>query len=201
MMRSLHHLNLWNCPAAQDVWSCGPKKIQKCFYVGSTFLQIVESLMKQCKVEDIELAVMVAHKLWFRRKKVVHVGELLHPNKLLTEACNSLNEFRRVNYKEHDADTPINWKKPLTCMFKVNLDAAVDKTQGRNVIGIVVQDHEGVVMVACSLQKALFADVAVVEELAAIHVVKLCREMSFFDIILKGNALQVVKAVNMGSPN
>lgn len=110
-------LILWNCPEAQDVWSCGPKRIQKCSATGSTFPKIVESLMERCEVEDVEWAVMVARKIWFRRNEVVHGGELLHPSKPLTEACNCLNEFRRVNSKEHDvqngphASTPINWKK------------------------------------------------------------------------------------------
>jgi hypothetical protein len=111
---------LRNCLATQDVWSCGPKKIQKCSAVGSTFPQIVESLMEQCEVEDFEWAVMVARKIWFRRNEVVHGAKLLHPNKRLTKACNSLNEFRRVNSKEHDAhngphaNTPINRKTKTT---------------------------------------------------------------------------------------
>jgi len=46
---------------------------------------------------------MVARKIWFRRIEVVHGGGFLHPNQLLIEASNSINEFRRVNSKEHDA--------------------------------------------------------------------------------------------------
>jgi hypothetical protein len=57
-------------------------------------------------------------------------------------------------------------------------------------------------MIACSIQKTLFAEAVVAEALAAIHNVEPCKEMCFFfffffNIILEGYALQVVNAVNM----
>jgi hypothetical protein len=52
-------------------------------------------------VEDIEWVVMVARKIWFRKIEVVHGGDFLHPNQLLIEASNFINEFRRVNLGRH----------------------------------------------------------------------------------------------------
>jgi len=51
-------------------------------------------------VEDLELVVVVARKIWFRRNEVMHRGDFLRPNQLFVDASNSLNDFRRVNTNE-----------------------------------------------------------------------------------------------------
>jgi ribonuclease HI len=80
-------------------------------------------------------------------------------------------------------------------MYKVNWDAAVDKKNGHIGLGIVVRDYEGVVLAAWSTTKNFLANHFVAEALLAFHAVELCRERGFFDILLKGDALQIVNAV------
>jgi len=80
-------------------------------------------------------------------------------------------------------------------MYKVDWDAAADKKKRRIGLGIVVRDYEGVVLAARSTTKNFLANHVVTEGLVAFHAVELWREIGFFDIILEGDALQIVNAV------
>jgi hypothetical protein len=62
-------------------------------------------------------------------------------------------------------------------------------------IGIVVSDYEGVVLAAPNTTKNFMVVLVVAEALVAFHVVELCSEMGFVDIILEGDALQIVNVV------
>jgi len=139
-------------------------------------------------MEDLELVVVVAHKI-------------LLPNQLFVDASNSLNDFRKVNTNEWNAqslthvEVPITLNKPSTSMINVNWDAVIDKTHGHIGIDFIVRDHEGAGLAACSTTKIFLVEAAVAEALAAVHTVEFCREIGFFDIMLEGDALQIVNAV------
>jgi hypothetical protein len=60
------------------------------------FLQLFEILMEHCDVMDLELMVVVAQKIWFRRNGVVYEGEFTPPQQLFCEANTSLDDYRRV---------------------------------------------------------------------------------------------------------
>lgn len=77
----------------------------------------------------------------------------------------------------------------------------MDKNYGRIGIGIVVRDYEGVVLAAHSTTKSVVADPVVTEALAALHAVELCKKMGFNDIILEGDAIQIVQAIKVEGNN
>jgi hypothetical protein len=56
-----------SCPSTSDVWSCGPKKLQKAIGDGLNFLHVVEDIEARCELAEIELMAMIARKvLWFQ---------------------------------------------------------------------------------------------------------------------------------------
>jgi hypothetical protein len=61
-------------------------------------------------------------------------------------------------------------------MIKVNWDAAINKTHGR----IIVWDHEGTVLAACSNIKIFLVEACVTETLVVVHAVEFCKEVGFF---------------------
>jgi hypothetical protein len=149
-----------------------------------------------------------APKIWFPINEVVHEGDFFPPKQLFVDASNSLREFRWVNTTKGNAQSlaqvedPITWKKPPICMIKVNWDAAIDKTNGRIGIAIIVWEHERAILAACNTTKTLLVEAVVVEVLIVVHAVEFCREISFFfEIILEGNALQIVNVVKVRGYN
>ncbi len=90
-------------------------------------------MLGRCDLVELELMVVVARKIRFRRNSVVHGGVFTHLIHLFRETSDSLDEFKRINAQEPDAWShtlevmPIQWKKsPATCMTKINWDVAVD---------------------------------------------------------------------------
>jgi hypothetical protein len=57
-------------------------------------------------------------------------------------------------------------------------------------------------LAACNTTKTLLVEAVVVEVLIVVHAVEFCREISFFfEIILEGNALQIVNVVKVRGYN
>jgi hypothetical protein len=86
-------------------------------------------------------------------------------------------------------------------VYKVNWDAAVDKKNGRIEIEIVVCNYEGVVLAARSTTKNVMVELFVAEALVAFYAMELCRKIGYIDIILEGDALQIVNAAKATSNN
>jgi hypothetical protein len=70
---------LWQCPAAMDVWSLGSARIQKCYFAGPNFQQVVEGIMHKCDTEDVVLFVGLARRILMQRNDLVFSGSFTSP--------------------------------------------------------------------------------------------------------------------------
>jgi hypothetical protein len=68
---------LWECASSNDVWGCGPVRIQKSSCKGGNFLHLLEEVRARCERRDVELFAIMARRIWLRRNDVVHGGDLL----------------------------------------------------------------------------------------------------------------------------
>jgi ribonuclease HI len=93
-----------------------------------------------------------------------------------------------------------SWKAPLESKIKINFDAAVNKHTGLVGLGMVARDSGGNVLGATRLSRFLSIDAYTAELLAASYAVIFCLETGFFDIIVEGDALKVIKDVNSIPP-
>ena len=90
----------------------------------------------------------------------------------------------------------IKWSPPDESVYKINFNGAVFEEQGSAGLGVVVRDLTGLVISALS-EKIRFPGLAVmVEALAARRAVLFAKEISVFGVVVEGDSLQVIKAVN-----
>jgi ribonuclease HI len=68
-------------------------------------------------------------------------------------------------------------------------------------IGIVARDHNGDFMGARAITKLAMGALKVAEAMAALEAVLFCKEVGFFDVILKRDAKQIMDEVNAAGPN
>jgi ribonuclease HI len=133
---------------------------------------------------------------------VVFGGEFTPPNQLLLEAETVMEEFRRLQSKPIQTGNSSShteeerWIPPPRNIVKVNWDAAVDTSKNLIGLGIIARDDKGCFLAAVSKQERIKAEPVVAETLAAFNAILLCEEHNFQDVILEGDALQVVKEVN-----
>ncbi|XP_062152877.1 uncharacterized protein LOC133861169 [Alnus glutinosa] len=67
---------IWNCSAAQAVWTECPARVQKCSVREGGFLACFGFLSSRLLKEELEMLVMVAQRVWFRRNRKVFEDEL-----------------------------------------------------------------------------------------------------------------------------
>ncbi|XP_062147888.1 uncharacterized protein LOC133856866 [Alnus glutinosa] len=150
----------------------------------------------------------MARKLWLRRNSLVFGGVFISPNQLMREVVISIENFKRANVpteKENDFQAipvpPVQWKAPSLGLYKINEDATIDMKNRRMRVGIIAHDYQGLVVAARSLILHGHTDSIVAEAWAALHAIVLAKESGLLDIILEGDALEVVNEINLAIPS
>ncbi|KAF5462772.1 hypothetical protein F2P56_018753 [Juglans regia] len=80
--------------------------------------------------------------------------------------------------------------------YKLNWDATIAKEASKVAIGAVIRDQMGLVVGTLQAQKVLFVDSFMAEAYALMLAVIFCRDMGIQDIIMEGDALQVIHVLN-----
>jgi ribonuclease HI len=192
---------LWSCPAAKDVWgACGPK-IQKMNSSYSDFKAVFTEIMGRCNTEETELCAVIAKGIWTRQNGVVFGEDLIHPDVLIREASNSLQQFRLTKeYKDLESNLERRmenekWKSPPTGMYKVNWDIAIDANMKRMGLGIIIRDEKRRVAAALSKTLESFQEPTFGEAMGARGAIEFSRELGFSEIVLEGDSKQVIAAL------
>jgi hypothetical protein len=93
---------LWRCPTAQDVWEGRSVIVQKCAFMGDSFMQLMEYCMDRLSIEDMGIMVVLSRKIWLMRNKFIFENIFAQPHVVFNEAVESLEEYRRYNRREEE---------------------------------------------------------------------------------------------------
>jgi ribonuclease HI len=142
---------------------------------------------------------------------VVHGGDFLHPNALISAAVSYIEDYHQAMKLEEEEGVVegerewwavglaqpivVIWKPLPFGFYKVNWDASLNHAQGKVGIAVMVPDSNGKIVAASS--SSLHASVVsvVAESIAAVHAVEFCHGRGFQKIVLEGDSLQVVSAI------
>jgi ribonuclease HI len=194
---------LWNCPSSKDVWGGGPIRLQKMGGVNGCFASVLDAVLGRCNQEEIELFAVTARRIWLRRNSLIHGEKFAHPTQLARDAQNAFEEFQKVNcMAQHDEPNDkdvmiIQWRPPPRDMIKLNWDAKANAKEGRVGLGLIARDAQGICLVAQSMSLEVLADAAMAETLATANAVIFCKELGYTNVIFEGDAMQVIKAIEM----
>ena len=87
------------------------------------------------------------------------------------------------------------WEKPPRDYMKANWDASVDRDQKRVGIGVVVRNHEGIVVAALSDSRTATIMLEGAESMAAWHAVEFCISRGMRRVVVEGDAITVVRSL------
>ncbi|XP_062174623.1 uncharacterized protein LOC133879852 [Alnus glutinosa] len=148
---------LWRCSAAQSIWAECPTRVSKCSSSATNVLSLMGALFQRLDREEMELVVMVAQRVWYRRNKFVFEGLLTPPTCSIKCAKESLDEYRSTNSMNvaslFRSRVPIltRWPKPPVGFVKLNWDAAIDHSKKMIGLGIIARDSSGIIVASkCS---------------------------------------------------
>ncbi|XP_042974825.1 uncharacterized protein LOC122306461 [Carya illinoinensis] len=174
---------LWNCPSAMDVWSYGPKRIQKSSVRAESFFKIIEELRDLCDIQTLGAFVMIARDIWQRRNKLVFEGSFLHPRLLAQRAAHQLEDFKLAQVvpmpdsRLHTNQASI-WSPPPEGTVKVNWDVAVSEARDRVGIGLIARDHRGNVIAVKRVAREGCVAPLLAEAMGGLHVAMFASELN-----------------------
>ncbi|XP_017635739.1 uncharacterized protein LOC108477751 [Gossypium arboreum] len=90
----------------------------------------------------------------------------------------------------------VSWKPPTGDIIKNNYDASFDQGTRKSVSGILARNREGLVMAACIFPWENIPDSMMAEARACLQAVTIAKEMGFQDILVKGDALTIIRKLN-----
>jgi hypothetical protein len=96
---------------------------------------------------------------------------------------------------KHPETGTTKWLKPSAGLVKLNWDATIDIGRQKMGIGIIVRDHTSSVLAVVSASRPHVTDLATAEAIATWKTTKVCTLMGFQKVILEGDSLEVVKAL------
>ncbi|XP_065623665.1 uncharacterized protein LOC136065005 [Quercus suber] len=87
-------------------------------------------------------------------------------------------------------------QQPNESLYKINFDGAIFEDQACAGLDVVIRDSAGLIIGALSQKIKLPSSLVMVEVLAASQAISFVREISILRVVVEGNSLQVIKAIN-----
>jgi ribonuclease HI len=159
--------------------------------------------------DELQMVVTVARLIWLRRNKMVFGGDFMSPRRILETASTQLENFskakagRRMGSANHSVPENTKWSKPSPGWIKLNwdaADAAIDSGTQKMGIGIIARDHTGSVLASACSSRPHITNPTVAEAIAAWKLAEVCSSLGFSKVVLEGDSLEVVKALQMEGP-
>jgi hypothetical protein len=137
------------------------------------------------------------------KNKWVHEDIFTDPNAILQKTVEETNAYAQIQRQEPASETGTNqaktWRAPIEGWHKANWDVAIDKSNARVGIKVVLRDERWIVIaVMCKTRMGVLEPITG-EACAAYHVVCLCRDLGVQNLLLEGDAKQIVEAINLGT--
>lgn len=121
----------------------------------------------------------------------------------MDRASKLFQEFHDVQ-KQFPRSVPsevVKWSPPVEGLYKVNFDRAIFEDQAFAGLGVVIRDSTSLIICALSQKIRLLSLVVMVGALAASRAISFAREISILRVMVEGDSLQVIKAINASKPS
>lgn len=114
-----------------------------------------------------------------------------------------MEEWKSIQYTPTPLSPPARtiWHPPPEGIVKVNFDGALAPGRRKAGIGVVSRDHKGELMMTMSKEVKDVVDSEIIETVAAKEAIDLALMSGFHSIILEGDALSVINAINSKDTN
>jgi len=148
--------------------------------------------------------VLIFHRIWLRRNKLIFEGHFSSPLKVFSEASSLFDDFKRFNSKIalELVSCPVRpdhyklWKPPTSGFIKVNWDPSLNVNYDLVGMVCVIRNGEGIVLAAkCCFCKAA-VDPVCAEAMAALAALDFCSDLGVDSIECEGDSLQIINGVS-----
>ena len=149
---------------------------------------------------------VVARLIWLRRNSVVFGGDFMSPKLIRESASSQIENFNKAEAGRNMGVTVLSvpevvkLSKPSPRWIKLNWDVAVDSGKQKMRIGIIARDHTGSVLAAVCASWPHVTKPTIAESIAIWKLANICLYLGLTKIVLEGDSLEVVKALQTEGP-
>lgn len=164
-------------------------------------MNLLQQLHDKLEEKDFATLATLARQVWYRRNLMVFDS----PQALITQTDVAFALYKQVNERELYLGGSVlpegrgpdahGLKKPPLDFANLNWDASLDTNSKRMGVRGLIKDSGGNVLAAISSSIPLVQDLEVAEAVAAWRNLSFCCEQGFQKIILEGDSLNVIKAL------
>lgn len=205
---------LWQCKALRGIWRgvFGEKWLDyKDYFKRCSDSMHMMALFLDCKLAScMELIWTIAWFIWKRRNGIVFHEIPFEASSIWDIAAAWLEEWQEVQRcrlakfrcpPHHPASGMSSWSPPPVNVFKINFDGAVFESQCSAGVGAVIRNSAGEVMATMVNKVAGVVNSEYIEALAAIQALDVAIDIGYQEVILEGDALRVIQAINSNAVN
>lgn len=195
---------IFECPLVSDVWRKSDFAADLLNFPNSSFKDLLHWAFEKLDSGRFQLFCSIIWACWTLQNKWLHEEVVADVDGLVSGFCNmvrdSLNFMKNTNRttrKEALVHSISTWRRPQSGWFKVNWDAAIRPNKVG--IGVVVRNEEGAVIALSSLTIRATLPPSLAEAFAARLGAKLCVRIGLAKVIMEGDALNIVRKIQLGS--
>lgn len=107
-------------------------------------------------------------------------------NDIPKEAMESLSEYmqKTVTNQTGQVKKVAKWNPPSFCMYNVNIDGAIFKDLGAMIVGMIIRDEKGPLLVALSNKEQMVHDTESIECMVVIRALSFAKTIGIRGLIL-----------------
>lgn len=204
---SIEH-TLLLCPWVCTVWFGSPLgyKVDKARI--TTLDRWLQGLtaVASTKTRKVELLSLVSYCLWAiwkARCNYIYKAIIPSPSHVIQQAISQHLEFIQANCRVLNIPTlsrthDERWKPPDQNFYKINSDAAWDKTTLKAGFGVVIRDNHGSMCGGLSMPSSCISSLAAEAE-AALHGIILAKDLGLPQICIESDSLELINCVKSKS--
>uniref|UniRef100_A0A8R7P8F8 Reverse transcriptase zinc-binding domain-containing protein n=1 Tax=Triticum urartu TaxID=4572 RepID=A0A8R7P8F8_TRIUA len=204
---SIEHCLLF-CQFASEVWN----KVKKRFYIHlcrknfhSTKQWLFDFIDRASPEQSTVFAITVWH-IWEARNAVRNGEGNIHPHRVASKIhayvdLVLLHLFKTVAGHSHEtpSSSSVKWSPPPPGSVLINVDAAIFSNLHKLGIGILIRNHKGECLVACTEPLKGMVQPKLAESWALRQAVILARDEGLTSVIFASDCLSLVQRVNSSS--
>lgn len=160
--------------------------------------------MWKFKRAELEWIATTMRSIWLRRNKLIFKNQFYSLRKVIQMTSEGMKDFSfaQESQNERHSTTDIGrstkcWEKPDTNVVKVNWNVALDPKSKIMGLGIIIRDDEGEILVSVCANRRHVTQSALAKCYALWRAIEVCNDLAFQNVILEGDALVIIKVVNI----
>ncbi|KAK7856349.1 hypothetical protein CFP56_023716 [Quercus suber] len=145
---------------------------------------------------SLQIVMLFPQELILRVRENQTTWPLLEVGERATSLVREFLDLSKPGALPRSSSIQVGWSCPPVDVFKVNFNAALFENTGCAGIGVAIRDSDGEIIATSSQRIPLPFFVEMAEALAAHRALLFAQELSLYKVMLVGDCLRVVSALN-----